>query len=323
MKKQQENSQNIDSGTSNESHLNPLRQIAEAEVIAVEKHPKQAGMFRVSIRLHGNSVEMSPSVELQSFELADAVIANIDNEKSDKEDWRAEVDAWIEGVKQAPEAVPGDEVLNVHEDTLIAMRLLKGRRLSAEEWQVLLQEQSREDAYRAAIAMLSRKARTSRELADALKRKGYDPETIQACLQRLRDRRMLDDASYAKRFAEQRTIGHRKGSRLIRQELLQRGISRDEAEQALAAIDERVELEAAFALARKKWPQLKGDHRERKMKLVGYLLRRGYPGDVVRKVVEQVISEAHEMDFDNHFMEDSEGSEDWGEGEAERNDLLD
>jgi regulatory protein len=38
--------------------------------------------------------------------------------------------------------------------------------------------------------------------------------------------------------------------------------------------------------AHKKWPALKGDFREKKMRLYQFLARRGYPGHVVKEAVK-------------------------------------
>lgn len=196
--------------------------------------------------------------------------------------------------------LPADDeaILTVHEDTLVSWRLLKGRRLSAEEVGTLQEEERKEEAYRAALAMLERKARTTVELSKALKRKGFGAEAIAACAERLRSRGMLNDAAFAKRFAEQRVSGHKKGRMLIRQELLQRGVERKDAEKAIEGLDVDTEKESALALARKKWPGTKGTDRERQMKLMGMLLRRGFPSGVARNAVREAASDLGRRDED-------------------------
>ncbi|WP_420869727.1 hypothetical protein [Cohnella ginsengisoli] len=62
-------------------------------------------------------------------------------------------------------------LIGVHEDTLVAWRLLKDRRLSPEEWEMLRKEQEKEEAYRSALYMLDFKARTQAELRRGLVRK--------------------------------------------------------------------------------------------------------------------------------------------------------
>ncbi|TJY43116.1 regulatory protein RecX [Cohnella pontilimi] len=283
-----------------------IKVVTEAEVVAVEAHPKHPAMYRVAIRLFGESLDDTEIVQTESSS------GNTDDVPGD---WNAEVDALIAGAAGAASAGSAETVITVHEDTLVSLRLLKGRRISAEEWEALRHEEEREDAYRSALAILERKARTSRELSEALKRKGYSPDIINSCLERLRERRMLDDSSYAKRFAEQRVTGQRKGSRLIRQELLQRGITKADAELALGELDEHAEREAAFALARKKWPQLKGELRERKHKLTAFLLRRGYPNGIVKQALDHAstgASQSGDPDFDEAL--EFEGMDDGNPG---------
>jgi regulatory protein len=289
------------------SGSNLLVVVSEAEVMAVQAHPKYPAMYRVAIRLHGeNGTNVATEETQHSWQSCDTTAT----------DWNEEVDALIAG---AAKAAPGGEtetVITVHEDTLVSLRLLKGRRLSAEEWEALRHEEDREDAYRAALGILERKARTTRELSEALKRKGYAPDIIKSCLDRLQERRMLDDSSYARRFAEQRAAGQRKGRRLIRQELLQRGIAKEDADQALGELDGDIEREAALTLARKKWPLLKGELRDRKHKLATFLLRRGYPNAIVKEALEHVTSSAPPMgDQDADFAFDGddliEGNAGW------------
>jgi regulatory protein len=276
-------SASADSRLNAKNSSNLLKVVSEAEVVAVEAHPKYPAMYRVAIQLHGESV---PDVNQED------TAHSSDHMNDGPGDWNDEVDSLIAGAAVASSGGDTETVITVHEDTLVSLRLLKGRRLSAEEWEALRREEDREDAYRSALAILERKARTSRELSEALKRKGYAPDIINSCLERLQARRMLDDSSYAKRFAEQRAAGQRKGRRLIRQELLQRGIAKEDAERALGELDENVEREAAFTLAHKKWPQLKGELRERRHKLAAFLLRRGYPNGIVKEALDHAASAA-------------------------------
>lgn len=238
-----------------------------AEVIAVEVHPKRPGMYRVSVLL------------MQQPDLPEQPEQPEQLEQPDQPD-QPEQDAAIADRVEA--------AVHVHEDTLVSWRLLKGRHLTGDEWLLLKIEEEREEAYRSALAILERKARTAKELSLALKRKGYSKTIIDACLERLRSRNILDDAAFAKRFAEQRAVNQRKGRRLIKQELIQRGIGKSEAEEALGQLSDEQERKLALALASKKWPQTKGEYRDRRNKLTGFLLRRGYPSGIVRYAVETV-----------------------------------
>ncbi|CAM3948931.1 regulatory protein RecX [Cohnella lubricantis] len=198
-------------------------------------------------------------------------------------------------VALAPESGGASELLTVHEDTLINMRLLKGRRLSAEEWDELRKSEEVEQAYRASLGLLNRKARTRKELEEALKRKAFSHEAIAACLDRLNIHRLINDTEYAVRYADQKVTYQRKGSRLVKQELLRRGVGKNDVERALSSLDAETEQASAVALARKRWPSVKGaTQREREYKLMAVLQRRGFPPQMARDAVRQAVSEAGE-----------------------------
>lgn len=211
----------------------------------------------------------------------------------------------------AVEGASEEALLSIHEDTLVAMRLLKGRRLSPEEWAMLRKEQEKEEAYRSALYMLEFKARTQTELRRGLARKGYSADAIAGCLERVVRQGYVNDAVFAQRFAEQRVTGHKKGSLLIRQELMQRGVDKRQIDEAIRGLDEDAERESALALAKKRWPSVKGkSERERQMKLMNMLLRRGFPGAAAREAVRLASQDvADSEDWDG--MDDSPDGEDF------------
>ncbi|MBB6735499.1 regulatory protein RecX [Cohnella zeiphila] len=199
-------------------------------------------------------------------------------------------------------------LLSVHEDTLVGWRLLKGRSLSGDEWSGLRKSEETEQAYRSALAMLDRKARTRKELERALKRKEHSAEAIAACLDRLIAHRLLDDAAFAQRFAEQKVSAQSKGRRLVRQELLQRGVAKSDVEQAISSLDGEAERESALALARKRWPSVKGaSRRERLYKLAAMLQRRGFPGGLAMEAARRAADDEAEQAEETEWSETEEG----------------
>jgi len=192
-----------------------------------------------------------------------------------------------------PQDEDGVRVLTLHEDTVVAWRLVPGRHLGDAEWKELLAAEAAEGAYRAALALLAVRPRTRAELEKALRRKGHPPEATAACLERLARGGFLDDAALAGRMAAYKVTGQRKGRLLVRHELLERGIGREDAEAALAGVSEDEEREAALAFARKRLPQVRAKSvLERRHKLLAMLLRRGFPKALAREAVHQAMSEA-------------------------------
>jgi regulatory protein len=183
----------------------------------------------------------------------------------------------------------GDEpFLSLHEDILIRYRLMKDGEVTKELAREIREEDCRYQAYIMAIAYLGAKPRTAKQIQQYLTRKELEEPHIEYAIQRLESEKLVDDELYARQFAESRLRSGVKGRLMIRQELQQRGISKQAAAEALSQLDRGSELESATALAHKKARSLTGDTAKRRTKLIGFLMRRGFPGDVVREAVKTV-----------------------------------
>ncbi|QAY65662.1 RecX family transcriptional regulator [Paenibacillus protaetiae] len=193
----------------------------------------------------------------------------------------------------------GEEpILFVHEDLLIRYRLLKGQFVDPALLPVIQEEDDRHRAYTLACVYLGAKPRTSKQIEQYLRRKELGESHIAYALQRLETEHYVDDEEYARQFAKQRIRTAQKGSRLVKQELQQRGISRQAAEEAVNAIDAGAELAAAKAAAAKRWRGLKGELPDRKRKLTAFLMRRGFAGDLIREAVRSAAADGIDSDED-------------------------
>ncbi|MEA2391230.1 MAG: regulatory protein [Solirubrobacteraceae bacterium] len=117
-----------------------------------------------------------------------------------------------------------------------------------------------------------------REVELHLEGRGIEPDTVRAAVAALEADRYLDDARYARRFAEDRRALDRWGSERIEQALRERGVEREHVAAALAALaegDGESELESAVALLRRRFPAALEDLRARDRAL-GVLVRKGY-----------------------------------------------
>ncbi len=107
----------------------------------------------------------------------------------------------------------------------------------------------------------------------------------------LQARGYLDDEAFARWWAQIRAEGRRIGSLRLRRELAAKGIPRELVTIAVeAAFEEASELDRALEAGRRRLPALQRATPDRvPARLASYLLRRGYPGHLVRRVVRQLI----------------------------------
>ncbi len=129
---------------------------------------------------------------------------------------------------------------------------------------------------------LGRRARTEKELADYLTRKGMPVAAIAQVMQRLIGYGYIDDAAFAERFAKERI--RRGGARKVAFELRAKGVGEAVASEAVAAVDPGEELAGAVRWAEKSM----GAARDLGARRRAYasLARRGYAGEVIRKALD-------------------------------------
>jgi regulatory protein len=142
----------------------------------------------------------------------------------------------------------------------------------------------------AAFDLLARRAWSARQLGARLIRRGAPEAVARGVVRELEGQGYVDDAAFARWWAEARARGRRVGSVRLRRELAARGIPRALAEAAVeAAFAETGEAERAFEAARRRLPALLRSAPARApMRLRDHLLRRGYPADVVARVVRRL-----------------------------------
>ena len=136
-----------------------------------------------------------------------------------------------------------------------------------------------------ALKALEQKERTVAEMGSWLRARGVGPEEVDDVVDRLICDGVLDDARYAQRYAEDKRQLKRWGNGRIRSALLDRGISTEDAEEALSDADSEQEVERAVELLRDRSAAL-ADALERQRAL-GLLARRGYDSEVAYEAIRR------------------------------------
>lgn len=187
--------------------------------------------------------------------------------------------------------VDGKLAFSVHEDVVVRLRLVKGRRLDPTAYQAVLAEEEENRILQRALRFLAARARAEAEVRAYLLRCGYAAERVEAVLARLREAGWLDDAAFARQWVEVRKSGRPRGRRLVRLELLRRGVAPEVADAALAAWAEEDERQAAYALACRRLHRYRTPRGLDAARLYRFLLGKGFApgiaGDVVRRLAEE------------------------------------
>jgi regulatory protein len=162
---------------------------------------------------------------------------------------------------------------------------------------------STESAKQLAVNYIEYAARTVAEVRRRLQRAGYEEDVIDSVIEDLQRASLLNDSKFSEDWVDSRTRTKKLGKVRLARELQQKGISREEADKALEAIDSDTELTLAMELARKKLPAHELEaltsssdstgsaaRAGAKRRLSGFLQRRGYKWEIIEQVFTKLFS---------------------------------
>ncbi len=156
------------------------------------------------------------------------------------------------------------------------------------------------------LRLLTDRARTRHELAQALRRKGVPDEAAEQVLGRFDEVGLIDDAAFAGQWVRSRHRFRGLGRRAIAMELRRKGVDDEIAGEALAEVDGEAEEQRARQLVDRKLRSLTLTTPDQRVvaarRLVGMLARKGYPAGVAYGVVRSALA-------DHGAQEDELGAE--------------
>lgn len=183
----------------------------------------------------------------------------------------------------------------VHEEVMIAFRLVKGTKLALSLLPDIMRADEQNNVYIQVMKYVQQKHRTCTEIVCYLTQKGYEQPIIQEILMRLEQEQVVNDQQYAVQWADRRLKRNKKGRHWIQYELEQKGIDAQHIAAALQTLDYGEEWNSALDIARQKWCRIKGQSDIRTQKVKQFLICRGYPSCMAQQVAV-AVAEEEEMD---------------------------
>jgi regulatory protein len=145
------------------------------------------------------------------------------------------------------------------------------------------------------LRLLTDRARTRQELAQALRRKGIPDDAAGTVLERFDEVGLIDDAAFAGQWVRSRHAHRGLARRAIAMELRRKGVADEVAGEALAEVDGESEERRARELVDRKLRSMKVASAEQQAvagrRLVGMLARKGYGAGVAYRVVREALAE--------------------------------
>ncbi|GHB15763.1 recombination regulator RecX [Streptomyces chryseus] len=160
-----------------------------------------------------------------------------------------------------------------------------------------------EQARAICLRLLTGTARTRKQLADALQKRGIPDDVSDEVLSRFEEVGLIDDAAFADAWVESRHHGRGLARRALARELRNKGVAPTLIDDAMGQLDSDQEEERARELVDRKLRSTRGLERDRRLRrLAGMLARKGYPEGMALRVVRRALEEEGEttdgLDYD-------------------------
>jgi regulatory protein len=178
----------------------------------------------------------------------------------------------------------------------LAVPLRRGQFLSDEEIARLREEDEYHQVYKRAVRLIDHRPRSIAEVRRRMERQGVAPDLVEKVIEQLTAVGLLDDAEFARLWVENRETFRPRSHQMLRYELRQKGLDEKTIAPALEQVDEE---QSAHRLALGRGRRLSHlDWSAFRQKLTGYLARRGYPYDIIRRAVQEAWQSLLESDED-------------------------
>ena len=180
--------------------------------------------------------------------------------------------------------VDGEFFLKILKETFFKCNLKVNSEISEQDLLKIIFNANNDICYNTAVNYVSIYYKTSKEIKDYLLKKGFEEETIEIAIQKLKEYNFINDFVYAENFIKY-TTG--KGEKYIKFQLKNKGVDEKIINELLENRDDSIELENANNMAQK---YLKNKEMSDKTikGLYTNLLGKGFSYGIIKKVCKNI-----------------------------------
>ncbi len=187
--------------------------------------------------------------------------------------------------------IDGKFSFTISEEDYISMNLYEHTVISEETVEYIKNTLNFRDAKSLAVRYLSMKLRTEKEVRVKLLEEGFDAACAEQVVEELKAIGYINNKLYAQKYVFDRSKLKPLSKRLMKQELLMKGIPEDIADEVLE--DWKVEdLVVAESLLKRKFGKYDLTDEKIYKKAYMFLMHRGFSHDTIREALRSVCGEA-------------------------------
>ena len=137
------------------------------------------------------------------------------------------------------------------------------------------------------LKFIGYRSRSEKEIIDRLRKKKIDEKMISEIMAKLQEWKFIDDIAFAKQWIESRVVNRHKSIRLVRLELLKKGIKKEIIDSLFENLSKESDVISIEAIIRKKIKRLNIQDRNDLQKLSRYLLGKGFDWETVKEAINK------------------------------------
>jgi len=137
------------------------------------------------------------------------------------------------------------------------------------------------------LKFIGYRSRSEKEIIDRLRKKKIDEKMISEIMAKLQEWKFIDDIAFAKQWIESRVVNRHKSIRLVRLELLKKGIKKEIIDSLFENLSKESDVASIEAIIRKKIKRLNIQDRNDLQKLSRYLLGKGFDWETVKEAINK------------------------------------
>ena len=191
--------------------------------------------------------------------------------------------------KQVNVSLDGRFAFSLEAEVAVKESLQVGQELSPSQIEALARSDHYHCCLNAAAHYLSYRPRSEFELRERLHQRGFDGDSVEAVLAKLKEQGLVDDMAFAQFWKDNRESFSPRSQRLTKLELRRKGVAADIIDQVVDAVDN---ADSAYRAALSKARSLpRSDYQSFRRRLGEYLKRRGFGYGVINHTIERLWPE--------------------------------
>ena len=184
----------------------------------------------------------------------------------------------------------------VFTESIYNFNIKKGMEIDQENLKHILNEEMYIKAKNKALNILSKADQSEKKIREKLSSE-FEEDTIDIVIEFLQKNKFIDDDLLAQKIVNTNVHLNKCGKNKIKQNLYNKGISKESINDAISEIDHDVEFENAMHLAKKRYERIKNeDKRKIYQKISQHLAYKGFDYDTIKRVLNKVLN-SDECDF--------------------------